>query len=182
MTELYSETLEKISYWETWAQDTREYGYSLLKIWILFENFISKAFQIYSSGGNFGNEYAPNLKLQFQNEEHLNAFLCFGKNNQYIDYIKTVRLLSKHIFDDNKNPFAQITENDISFLDELQIIRNYIAHESSHAKKKYNDTFKDSCDDINIFLQKIKKNKQTYFSYYIKKVKVNIKYLYFPFF
>ena len=61
-------------------------------------------------------------------------------DKQYMDYIKKIESLSKHIFFDN--PFDlifQVADNNTLF-NQMISLRNYIAHESPESRKRYVET------------------------------------------
>ena len=132
-----SEIKTAISEWSTWAcnPQVQRYDIALLKIWILFERFVSELVVTYSTGQPSEKGYSPTLKIQFQDEEQFNAFMREG-NKKYVEYLAKIEKLSKHIF--VTDPF------DVIFLDatnktayeQLKALRNYIAHESGEAKLK----------------------------------------------
>lgn len=165
-----------ITNWINWANkpDCQRYDIALLKIFIQFDNFIADLFIEYCTGKSSEKGYTPELKLQFQNEEHLNAFL--RENRTYIDYSTKIRQLSKHIFVDS--PFEKAIYADANnsvMYGNIISIRNYVAHESGEARTKYikscyggdESKFKEPND----YLQdKRKGSGQTHFSEYIAAI------------
>ena len=81
------------------------YEAAFFKIYVKFEVYLSEIFQSYCIGNENSNGYCPERKLAFSNEEHLRAVLKGDK--QYVDYMKKIESLSKHIFVDN--PFNIIS-------------------------------------------------------------------------
>ncbi|MBO7081923.1 MAG: hypothetical protein J6V99_07825 [Neisseriaceae bacterium] len=129
------EVKQAISYWTKWANETKQYDIALFKIWIKFEQFISKLFELYATGQSSETGYIPNRRLEFQNEEHLNLFLR-GKSKPYIEYWGVIEHLSKHIFVENPFDILVSDATITSSFKEIRAIRNYIAHESGEAKRK----------------------------------------------
>ncbi len=172
-----NDIITSITTWSSWAAQTnnKRYDIALLKIWIQFEKFLGALFVTYATGNESESGFKPDLRLQFQSEEHLNAFLREG-NKRYIDYIKQIERLSKHIF--LNNPF-DIIFNDSTYnsvYKQIVSIRNYIAHESGEAKSKMiNECFSGNArhfKEPNDFLQERERsNNTTYFTYYTEAIK-----------
>lgn len=114
------------------------YEIFFFKVYVKFEVYLSQIFEDYCIGVCSGKGYCPKRKLNFTDKEHLRAVLKGDK--QYMDYIKKIESLSKHIFVDN--PFDlifQVADNNTIF-NQMIALRNYIAHESLESKKRYVDT------------------------------------------
>lgn len=114
------------------------YEIYFFKVYVKFEVFLAQLFENYCIGVCSGKGYCPNRKLEFIDKEHLRAVLKGDK--QYLDYIKKIESLSKHIFVDN--PFDlifQVADNNNIF-DQMISLRNYIAHESAESRKRYIET------------------------------------------
>lgn len=111
------------------------YEASFFKVYVKFEVYLTEIFENYCVGLISGKGYCPERKLQFSDKEHLRAIL--KGDRQYIEYIKKIEALSKHIFIDNPfNLIFDIAENRTMF-DQMIAIRNFIAHESGESKRKY---------------------------------------------
>ena len=111
------------------------YEVSFFKIYVKFEVYLSSVFKNYCIGEENSKGYCPDRKLAFTDEEHLNAVLKGDK--QYIDYLKKIESLSKHIFVDNPfNVIFDVAENS-DIMNKMIVLRNYIAHESPESKTKY---------------------------------------------
>ena len=111
------------------------YEIFFFKVYVKFEVYLSHIFENYCIGVSSGKGYSPNRKLEFNDKEHLRAVLKGDK--QYMDYIKKIESLSKHIFVDN--PFDlifQVADNNTIF-NQMIALRNYIAHESLESRKRY---------------------------------------------
>ena len=72
------------------------YEASFFKIYVKFEVYLANIFEEYCVGNESGKWYCPQRKLAFLDKEHLRAILKGEK--QYVDYIKKIEALSKHIF------------------------------------------------------------------------------------
>lgn len=148
---------------------------ALFKIHIQVEKYFTKMFYWYGTGqtGTYG--YEPERKLEFIDESHLSNFLLSVQNKPYIDYFNTIQKVSKHIFVESKDPFGLffLDSNYMNSYNQIVAIRNYIAHESSEARKKYiklclNNKDEDFTEPVN-FLKELKRNvtpSQSNYSYY----------------
>lgn len=129
---------DSISEWTTWAQkpENNRYDIALFKIWIQFEKFISELFVLYATGKESETGYKPSLKLQFQDDVQLNAFLRGDRT--YVDYPNKINALSRHVFADDPFDFAIYSDsNNHTAYDQIIAVRNYVAHESGESRKKY---------------------------------------------
>lgn len=151
------------------------YEIAIFKIFVKFELFLSKMFVLYSTGKASSMGYIPKRKLLFIDEQHLN-YILNDKNKGYINYIEKIKTISEHIFEDNKNPFDLIFQdsNYYNYFNQIQAIRNYIAHESQESRKKYIKSVLNNKDFIEpyIHLKKInRKFSKSYYSLYVEKIK-----------
>ncbi|HHE9009906.1 TPA: hypothetical protein ACPGLQ_000001, partial [Haemophilus influenzae] len=88
-------------------------------------------------------------------------------------------ILSKHIFQDNKNPFDILIsdQNYASVFKKLKVIRNHIAHESEESLRKYtNEIFSSNQENVispNDHLKSwTNRNKtESNYSFYIRNLK-----------
>ncbi len=111
------------------------YEASFFKIYVKFEVYLANIFEEYCVGIESSKGYCPQRKLAFSDKEHLRAILKGDK--QYVDYIKKIEALSKHIFVDNPfNIIFDVADNSTMF-NQMTALRNYIAHESGESKLKY---------------------------------------------
>lgn len=168
---------DAISYWTNWANTSSDkcYDYALLKIWIKFERYVGEIFVSYATGGKSESGYSPQLKLQFNNEEHLNAFLR-DPNKMYVDYIKQIQKLSKHIFVDDPFDSIFLDVTNLNVFNQIIAIRNYIAHESGEAKIKmikccFNGNEKKFKEPCTYLLTKEKTTNKTYYTFYVETIK-----------
>lgn len=80
--------LEEIEFWKSKISATNPEILELafFKIFIKFEKFISDIFISYSIGNNSCESYCPNRKLNFSDEEHLNAVLK-KENKSFVNHL-----------------------------------------------------------------------------------------------
>lgn len=133
-TDVYDSIVE----WTEWAQkdENQRFDIALFKVWINFEKFISELFVNYAIGRESETGYKPILKLQFQDETQLNAFLRGDRT--FVDYQGKIKNLSKHIFKDDPFDLAIFSDsNNYNAYNRIFSIRNYVAHESGEARTKY---------------------------------------------
>lgn len=147
------------------------YEASFFKIYVKFEVFLSEMFKSYCIGTVNSNGYCPQRKLAFVDEEQLEAVLKGDK--QYVDYLKKIESLSKHIFIDNPfNVIFDVADN-ATYINQMMALRNYIAHESSESRNKYvktclsNQSFVEPRDFL---MMKNKKNSKSHYTIYIDKI------------
>ena len=171
-----SDVSKAISDWTAWAQknDVQRYDIALLKIWIQLERFISELFVSYATGNSSEKGYAPERKISFQDEAHFNVFMREG-TKKYIPYLDKIRQLSGHVFQVNPFEVILIDANIKPPFEQMQAIRNYIAHESAEAERKLIDTCfhgdKRKFVEPNAFLQSREKTtKKTYYTYYMDTI------------
>lgn len=141
------------------------------KIYVKFEQYLSKIFESYCIGVPSSKGYCPQRKLAFTDEEHLRAILRGDK--QYIDYIKKIETLAPHIFVNSPfNIIFNVADNNTLF-NQMITLRNYIAHESNESRTKYiktclgNGTF----IEPDSYLTKInRRTSSSYYTIYINKI------------
>lgn len=156
-----------------------EYLYELafFKIFVKFEKFIIDIFILYAIGKKSSLHFKPKRKLGFKSKEHLEAILK-NSTSTYIDYPRILVRASECIFDEKQNPFTLIF-SDSTFSDnykKMQIIRNFIAHESAESKEKYKTKVLDSFNiekfiSVIDFLKKPNKNRISYYTFNIDIIK-----------
>ena len=173
--------IEEIEFWKTKISPSNPEILELafFKVFIKFEKFISDIFILYSTGKKSCESYCPKRKLNFLDEEHLNAIIK-KENKSFINHFEAVLKLSEHIFEDN--PF-EIISTDMNFCSDIlnmKTIRDYIAHESNHSRKLYCDRLLNGKKFIkpSDFLNSKKKSKSiSYYSYYIDLMKKSTDYI-----
>lgn len=153
----------------------RLYEIAIFKIFVKLEFFISEAFIVYATG--VANEYGYSAKrqLNFKDKRHLKAVLKSG-NKGFIDFNDKIKSLSKHIFEEQKNPFDIILSDAeySQYYNKIRVIRNYIAHESEESKKKYIAEVLNNRQFIEVHEHLTKINRRTSksnYSIYIDKIK-----------
>lgn len=172
--------INEIEYWnnEISALKGKEsviYEIALFKIFVKLEVFLSELFVYYSTGNEGNNGYVPMRKLNFEDESHLRGVLKSG-NSPYIDYLDKIINISKHIFQNKKDPFELIFSDASYFVyyNQMKTLRNYIAHESEESKRKYIKEVlgnKDFTEPYK-YLSKInKKYSKTHYTIYTEKIK-----------
>lgn len=135
------------------------YEASFFKIYVKFEVYMANIFEDYCIGIESSKGYCPQRKLAFSDKEHLRAVLRGEK--QYVDYIKKIETLSKHIFIDNPfNIIFDVADNTTMF-NQMTALRNYIAHESGESKTKYIKTCLGNGEFIEPYTYLLKKNRKT---------------------
>lgn len=155
------------------SNNTLLYEIAFVKIYVKFEKFLSLIFTKYCLGQESAKGYKPRRKLEFKDDVQLKAILK-NDNRSYIDYLKKIESLSKHIFEDN--PFSIIFEtSDSSLFDSMIILRNYIVHESYESRKKFEDTCihrNDSTIEAGDYLLNVKRGtNRTNYDIFIEKIK-----------
>ena len=180
--DLYNE----IAYWVDLISKDSEKNYRLyelafFKIFVKFELFLKDLFQLYCIGETISKNYLPERKLAFEDFKHLDGILKSPRTS-YIDYLDKIQNYSKLIFKNEKNPFALIFDNTnfYTYYSHMKIIRNYIAHESNEARKKYHQKVlgehKNFIEPYEFLKKKNKKLSIPQYSLYIIKIEemVNI--------
>lgn len=132
--------IDETQKWINWvaSNPSQDYDIALFKIWIQFEKFVSEIFFDYCLAIPSETGYCPSRKITFTSKDQLDNI--FRKEGQpYTDFFKLSQNKSKWIFDDNDNPFISVF-NSVNYspvITSVNIIRDYIAHESGQAKSKY---------------------------------------------
>ncbi len=171
---------EIINYWDSYittygSGDGKIFELAFFKMFVAFELFLSEIFVEYSLGKQSSNSYKPKRKLGFKTKKQLDNILLGGLNNRYVDYVDKIQKLSKEIYKDGDDPFTLIFD-DASFSNyykEMQHIRNFIAHESEYAKRKYitvvlkNRPFEQVHEHL---LRVNSRNSKTYYTIYVEKM------------
>lgn len=171
--------IKEISFWSEEIQKLEGkisviYEIAIFKIFVKLEVFLSDLFVYYSIGNPTESGYMPKRKLKFEDEKH---FMGVFKNSKssYIDYLDKIENTSKHIFENEKNPFDLIflEPRYLTYYKEMKVIRNYVAHESNESKDKYIKTVLNNKEYIPPYeyLSKINKKKgKTNYSIYIEVI------------
>jgi len=175
------ELIDEINNWQTILSTGQTSDYlvelAFFKIFVKFEKFLTMSFIHYSIGKRSSLNFKPRRKLGFKNQKHLEQMLL-NPNAAFIDYPKILEKKALSIFNDDENPF-EILFSDATFSEnfrKMQIIRNHIAHESPESLEKYlkkvlNSYGIQSFIPISDFLNKLMKNSNSYYSYYINIIR-----------
>lgn len=164
--------VNEIEYWKQLLQANSNpelIELAFFKIFIKFEKLISDIFIKYSIGEKSDFEFCPKRKLNFIDEDHLNKII--KKNNtSFINHYESILNLSEHIFINNPFEIISTSANYSSEIRKMKIIRDYIAHESSHSKSKYETNVTNRKNlKPHEFLNKTKPSLSiSYYSYYLK--------------
>lgn len=126
---------------EKWSQtlsnksNTDLYELAFFKTFIKFEKFLSDTFENYSIGLQSEHGYCPERKLCFIDIDHLYNIIK-KDNKSYLNQYECIKKYSHYIFQDN--PFEIITTdaNYSTYLNNMKILRDYIAHESPSARNR----------------------------------------------
>jgi hypothetical protein len=169
--------LKKEEWREELSKDDKHIDFALLEIFIEFEKFLTNSFLSYALGGQGKNTFSPILRINFEDETHLEGFLKCDK--QYIDYIKKIEKIKEFIFLEESCPFNKVfsTSKFTTYFKDIQILRNFIAHQSKESKDRYrNKILKpkgiNQYIKVKTFLTKInKKENISYYSIYINAMK-----------
>lgn len=173
--------VNEIEYWKQLLQSNSNselIELAFFKIFIKYEKFISDIFIHYSIGEKSDFNYCPVRKLNFIDEVHLNKMLQ-KRNINFINHFEVVQDLSEHIFIDNPFDILISAANYGPEVKKMKIIRDYIAHESSHAKKKFETNV---TNNIVLkpyeFLNKTERSLSiSYYSYYLKIMEETSEYI-----
>ncbi len=135
------------------------YELAFFKIYIKFEKFLSDVFENYSIGIKSDFGYCPERILCFIDIEHFYRIIK-KENKSYINHYESIKKFSSCIF--QNNPF-EILISDANYtgdLNNMKILRDYIAHESISSRNNYIRSLLNSKKFIepNEFLLKKKKS------------------------
>lgn len=140
-----------------------------------------EAFIHYATGGKSHADYKPQRKLNFESLSQLQAVMVSSEAKKYIIEKSTaIRTLSKHIFEDNDNPFEKLF-SDSTYSDHninMRTIRNYIAHRSEEALLQYKKKICGGIDQPLIkpyeyLLQKPRNTSKTRYTIYIELLEIH---------
>jgi len=170
--------LQEISKWENIFSspsdfDNSIYELAFFKIFIKFEKFLSDCFETYSIGKKSAYGYCPQRKLEFIDLDHLNKVLK-KQNTSYVNHYEVIKNTSECFFIDD--PFSIINKDATytTIINEMKTLRDYIAHESASAKRKYESNVLKNKGFIEPF-EHLKKNHRgkniSYYTYYINSIK-----------
>lgn len=107
-----------------------------LKIFVKFQCYLTDVFINYALGEKSEKGYCPIRKLNFPDRDTMERFLKMG-NKRYIDYYDLAKTTGDIFFVDNPFNIMNQTTNFKMSLQQMESIRNYIAHESEESKRSY---------------------------------------------
>lgn len=153
------------------------YELAYFKIFVKFEVLVSELFINYSIGHDspLVLNYTPSRILNFTDKKHLAGILSTSNSN-YIDYFNKAITSSKYIFRDNQDPFSLVFNSSSysTYYSQMKDIRNYIAHESNEAKKKYHKNVihlhNDFIEPSHYLAKKNRGQSKTNYSIFIEKI------------
>lgn len=172
--------LLKIEEWQLeLSTNDKHIHFALLEIFIEFEKFLANAFIEYSLGFSGKDNYLPERRITFADKRQLEGLLKCDK--QYIDYIKKIQEIKHHVFAENTCPFTKVfsTADFMTNFRQMQMLRNFIAHQSEESKNKYitkvlNSNGISAYIKSDTFLKRISRsNSRTYYSMYIETLRFN---------
>lgn len=174
------ELIDEINKWNTIFSshstiDPSLYELAFFKIFIKFEKFLSDCFESYAVGSSSISGYCPARRLNFDDLSHLNRVIK-KENRSFVNHFEVIKNISDCFFIDN--PF-EIIKSDVTYtniINEMKIIRDYIAHESLASRNKYSINILNNRPFIEPH-QHLLSNKRgtanSYYSHYISSI-VNI--------
>lgn len=133
--------IDEIDKWNTLFNsgisiDNSLYELAFFKIFIKFEKFLSECFENYAIGNSSTHGYCPTRRLTFDDLNHLNKVIK-KDNRSFVNHFEVIKNISDCFF--HNNPF-DIIKTDPTYsnvINQMKVIRDYIAHESSAAQTKY---------------------------------------------
>lgn len=169
--------LDEISKWNTIFNsesqiDNSLYELAFFKVFIKFEKFLSICFENYAVGTPSSYGYCPNRRLVFDDIDHLNKVIK-KENRSFVNHFDLIKGISECVFSDN--PFDIIRTDAVytNILNQMKVLRDYIAHESNAARNKYITNILNNRDFIEPYqhLLTIKRGTQSsYYTYYINSI------------
>lgn len=116
--------------------DPAIYELAFFKIFIKFEKFLSDCFENYAIGSSSSSGYSPTRRLNFDNLEHLNKVIK-KENRSFVNHFEVIKKISDCFFIDNPFDIIRTDPTHTTTINQMKIIRDYIAHESAASKNKY---------------------------------------------
>lgn len=152
--------------------DNSIYELAFFKIFIKFEKFLSYSFENYAIGNTSIHGYCPTRRLSFDDIAHLNKVIK-KENRSFVNHYEVIKSISDCFFNDN--PFEIITTdpNYSSIINQMKVIRDYIAHESDAAKHKYITNVLNNRPFVepHIHLRTVKRSLSiSFYTYYINSI------------
>ncbi len=116
--------------------DPSLYELAFFKIFIKFEKFLSDCFENYAIGSASSYGYCPTRRLNFDDLNHLNRVIK-KENRSFVNHYEVIKNISDCFFIDNPFEIIKTDPTYTTIINQMKIIRDYIAHESLAAKNKY---------------------------------------------
>lgn len=116
--------------------DNSIYELAFFKIFIKFEKFLSDSFENYAIGNVSVHGYCPTRRLNFDDISHLNKVIK-KENKSFVNHYEVIKSISDCFFTDNPFEIIKTDPNYSNIINQMKVIRDYIAHESDSAKSKY---------------------------------------------
>ena len=114
---------------------------SFLRIFLAWENFLEKSFTRYLCGARAVSGFRPKSYAKPKNIDHALDLLTIGATREppYVDWTnaQTVIRRAQLVFK-NGRPFVTPLQAGLRDLDDMRIIRDCVAHRSSHAQNRFN--------------------------------------------
>lgn len=108
-----------------------------LRIFVSWESFLEESFIRYAIGAISPSGNAPNTLIHPQNIGHALDLVIAGRD--YISWNSASEIIQRSaLYFQDGEPYRSALEPAITDLDEMNIIRNRIAHKSAKSKSKFN--------------------------------------------
>lgn len=135
------ELLDEIDKWNnifssSTTIDPSLYELAFFKIFIKFEKFLSDCFENYAIGITSSTGYCPTRRLNFDDLSHLNLVIK-KENRSFVNHYEVIKNISHCFFIDNPFEIIKSDPTYTTIINQMKIIRDYIAHESLAAKNKF---------------------------------------------
>lgn len=112
---------------------------AFLKVFTEWEFFLEESFIRYLVGGLTPSGYCPKRYVNPPNMEIAKKILN-GDNKAYINWNSAASVVNRaKIFFDDGEPYRSAIQTAMVNLDEMNVIRNRIAHKSKHSKDKFSE-------------------------------------------
>ncbi|EKT3964611.1 hypothetical protein AAIP55_002080 [Flavobacterium psychrophilum] len=153
--------------------DPSLYELAFFKVFIKFEKFLSDCFENYAIGSSSSSGYSPIRRLNFDDLSHLNKVIK-KENRSFVNHFEVIKNISDCFFIDNPFDIIKTDPTYTTIINQMKIIRDYIAHESLAARNKYvmnilnNRPFIEPHQHL---LQTKRGTANSFYSYYIDSIK-----------
>lgn len=159
--------------------DNSLYELAFFKIFIKFEKFLSDCFENYAIGNTSIHGYSPARRLSFDDLDHLNQIIK-RESRTFINHFELIKTISDCFFSDNPFNIIKTDATYSNILNQMKIIRDYIAHESPAAKGKYIQSVLNNRPFVepHVHLLTIKKGiNKSHYSFYIESMTIISNYI-----